>query len=56
MAHQVTLDSGAATSCVPVDLAAALGYKPVQPDGVRSKIYKTASGETVKVSARSTPR
>ena len=48
MAHQVTLDSGAATSCIPVDLAAALGYKPIQPDGVSSKVYKTASGETVK--------
>ena len=47
MAHQVTLDSGAA-SCIPVDLAAALGYKPTQPDGADSKIYKTASGETVK--------
>ena len=47
MAHQVTLDSGAATSCIPVDLAAALGYKPIQPDGA-SKVYKTASGETVK--------
>eukprot|EP00913_Durusdinium_trenchii_P008686 g8159.t1 len=42
-----TLDSGAATSCIPVELAAALGvYKPVQPEGVNSKIYKTASGET----------
>ena len=29
MAHQVTLDSGAATSCTPVELAAALGYKPI---------------------------
>ena len=48
MAHQVTLDSGAATSCIPVDLAAALGYKPVQPDGMDSKIYKTALGKTVK--------
>ena len=47
MAHQVTLDSGAATSCIPVDLA-SLGYKPVQPEGSNSKIYKTASGETVK--------
>ena len=47
MAHQVTLDSGAATSCIPVDLAATLGYKPIQPDGA-SKVYKTASGETVK--------
>ena len=47
MAHQVTLDSGAATSCIPVELAAALGYKPIQPEGT-SKVYKTASGEIVK--------
>ena len=44
MAHQVTLDSRAATSCIPVELAAALGYKP---EGT-SKVYKTASGEIVK--------
>ena len=46
MAHQ-TLDSGAATSCIPVELAEALGYKPIQPEGT-SKVYKTASGEIVK--------
>ena len=48
MAHQVTLDSRAATSCIPVELAAALGYKPVLPECASSKIYKTASGETAK--------
>ena len=42
------MDSGAATSCIPVELAAASGYKPVQPEGMNIKIYKTASGETVK--------
>ena len=47
MAHQVTLDSGAATSCIPVELATALGYKPIQPEGT-CKVYKTASGEVVK--------
>ena len=47
MAHQATLDSGAATSCIPVELAEALGYKPIQPEGT-SKVYKTASGKIVK--------
>ena len=47
MAHQVTLGSGAATSCIPVELAAALAYNPIQPEGT-SKVYKTASGEIVK--------
>ena len=60
MAHQVTLDSGAATSCIPDELAAALGYKPVLPEGANSKIYKTASGETVtdlgKINAKVTSR